>query len=150
MRTPQMLRYVLLIALAASACGPPQQRDAKILASLAKNGCNQRIIIQPPLPFDSMPRAVACTLMTSAVQFVGRGGAVSAEVQPSDTAQFTEAAVSTFDLRYPDGPRQLYWLVEFGPPVRGHSLVIRIDRVTGDFEAKWTEPLPVLPARRPK
>jgi hypothetical protein len=83
--------------------------------------------------------------MTSAFQFVGRGGAVPAEVQPSDTALFVESSVSAFDFSFPDGSsRQLYWLVEFGPPVRGHNLVIRIDRVTGEFVAKWTEPLPVL------
>ena len=137
----------LLPCLAATftSCAAQRPRDAELLRQFAKNGCNHRLRIIPIGP-NRLTNEDACTLVTTALAYVGRGGAREIGVQARDTANLDLATISANDIEDLDTHAvQHEWVVEFALPGGKHSLAVTLDRVTGKPDAKLSEPIDLRP-----
>lgn len=137
--------FIVLMTVFPVSCRSQRPKDAKLLRQFATNGCNSRLNVLRRGP-DQVSVSAACALATTALLFVGRGGAREVGVQPSDTGKLELAVVSTFDIPYPRGePTRHEWVVSFALPSRTQSLAITIDRVSGALDAKLAEPVSLRP-----
>ena len=87
-----------------------------------------------------------CVLATTALAYIGSGGAREVGVQAADTANFDLATISTSDIEDLDSHAiQHEWVVGFRVPGAKYSPVVTLDRVTGKMEAKLSEPISLRP-----
>jgi hypothetical protein len=130
----------VFVTVLGSACIAHRADESATLRRLSKNGCNARLELVRVMP-DTLDRRTACVVATAALQFVGTGGARKLGVVPTDTTVLTRYTVASFDMSYPDSkPVQRYWLVEFSLPTKTRSLAVKIDRLNGSADAKFSEP----------
>jgi hypothetical protein len=122
--------WALSFAIASSSC-ESEPHDAELLPRFAKHGCNQRLVIATTP--ENMTGATACALATTALDYVGDGGARSIGVVPDDTARLSHASVQELvELPKDDAPIiDYYWQIALSAPDRIHHVRIRISRVTG-------------------
>ncbi len=132
------------LLLTVSSC-EREPRDAELLPTFAKHGCNRRLVIATTP--EGMPSATACTLVTTALDYVGGGGARSIGVVPDDTARLSHASVlELVELPKDDAPIiDYYWDVALSAPDRVHHVRVRISRVTGKLTAERGELSPDRP-----
>jgi hypothetical protein len=123
-----------------SGCDAQRPNDAALLRRLS-SGCNPRLTFVWVGP-DSIPRDSACLVATAALNYIGRGGGEQVGVSRTDTAVLSRVIVVRMDMAYPNGePTRYYWEVDFARPNAMTSITVRIDRMTGAFDAKLAEPI---------
>jgi hypothetical protein len=129
-----------LIGAAMAAGSLQSQSTSAAVARTKSSTCSVRLQLVGTIP-DTLDRAAVCAIATTALHFVGKGGARHLGIVPRDTIRLTRYTIVKYDLPYaPPKGLERVWLVEFALD-GSRSLAVSIDRLTGHTFAAFSEPI---------
>jgi len=126
----------------AQTSSDQRARDRWILDSLArKHPCGAVNFPVITLPDSSkLPPRDRCTLVTTAFDYVRKGAATRAGMNPGDTADIEQSRVVALTFKnLSRGPAESYWMIDFVLRDRSYAIAVRIDRRSGRVSAGRAE-----------
>lgn len=149
-----ILTAAIMGSLAGNACAQTSSSektsDRHILDSLArKHPCRPMSFPVSTLPDPTkLSRSDRCTLVTTAFDYVRKGAAKRAGMNPGDTAAIERSRVIAFTFKnLSGGASESYWNVDFLLSNRSYAIAVRIDRHTGTVRVGRAEREDELPSR---
>ena len=131
---------ICLLGTSVACANEEHPRDAELLRQIGAAGCNPRVRVLGVTP-DTLSKDAACRLATASLNYLGGGGGERVGILSADTSRLSSVLVKSAEVDRSRRRVEYYWEVTFANPGRAVSIVVRINRATGVFQASAGAPI---------